>query len=303
PCEGGTLWGVQCLPACVTFEDSVVALGEHFLVNRRVNDLLDLDRRWPDVLQEDIVALGVLAQCVGLEVEVHGASQCVSDDQWRGSQVVHLHVRVDAAFEVAVTRQDCGCCEIVGVDGLGDLSIQWTGVTDASCATVADNDDAELLQVWQQAGLLVVLGYNLRAWCDRSLDPWLGGQALVSCVASQYGCGQHDRRVGGVGARGDRSDRNQAVVQGELGAIFLGDLDGYRWAASALGVLGVRYVVVQVLAELLLRARQLDAVLWTLRAGDRWNHGGQVQLEVFRETDLAAWIVPHALFLGVSLDQ
>src|SRR5690606_35521079 len=97
--------------------------------------------------------------------------------------------------------------------------------------------------------------------------------------------------------------RNQAVVQGELGAIFLGDLDGYRWAASALGVLGVRYVVVQVLAELLLRARQLDAVLWTLRAGDRWNHGGQVQLEVFRETDLAAWIVPHALFLGVSLDQ
>ncbi len=49
-------------------------------------------RRRPDVLQEDVVAVLILPQRIGLEVEVHGARDAVGDHQRRRGQVVHLDV-------------------------------------------------------------------------------------------------------------------------------------------------------------------------------------------------------------------
>src|SRR4029078_12122146 len=125
----------------------------------------------------------------------------------RGGQVVHLDVRVDPAFEVAVTGEHGGDGEIVGLDGLGDLGVERTGVADAGGAAVAHDVEAELLQVWGQARLVVVVGDYLGAGGHGRLDPRLGRQALVDRVAGQQCGGQHHGRVGGVGAGGDRGDR------------------------------------------------------------------------------------------------
>ena len=67
-------------------------------------------------------------------------------------------------------------------------------------------------------------------------------------------------------------------------------------------------VVVDVLAERVLRVAQFDTVLRTLRAGDRGHHRGQVEFEVLGELRLVIrplriGIVPHALCLGVGLHQ
>ena len=62
-------------------------------------------------------------------------------------------------------------------------------------------------------------------------------------------------------------------------------------------------VVVDVLAERRLRVGQRDAVLRALGPGDRRHHVGQVQLDVLGELRLTLGVVPHALFLGVRLDQ
>ncbi len=235
PGEGVAGRGVERLPAVVAFEDALVAAGEHFLVDRGIDDLLDLDRVRPDVLQEDVVAGLVLAQGVVVEVEVHGTGQGVGDDQRRGGQVVHLHVRVDPAFEVAVAREHRGDGEVVGLDGLGDLGVQRTGVADAGGAAVADDVEAELLQVRGQARLVVVVGDNLGPGSDGGLDPRLRGQALVDGVAGQQCGGQHHGRVGRVGAGGDRGDRDRTVVQFELAAVRGGDArpcwTGARWTS------------------------------------------------------------------------
>ena len=62
-------------------------------------------------------------------------------------------------------------------------------------------------------------------------------------------------------------------------------------------------VVVDVLAEGVLRVGQLDAVLRPLRAGDRRHHCRQVQLHVLGIGRLVVGVVPHALRLGVGLHQ
>ena len=118
PVERLAVRGRQVPPALVALEDVGVAVGEHLLVDRAGDDVGDLLRRRPDVLEEDVVAVVVLAERLGLEVEVHGAGERVGDDQRRGRQVVHLHVGGDAALEVAVTREHRGDREVVVVDGL-----------------------------------------------------------------------------------------------------------------------------------------------------------------------------------------
>ena len=81
----------------------------------------DLGIGGPDVLQVHVVAVRVGAERLGLEVEVHRAGERVGDDQRRGGQVVHLDVRADAAFEVAVAGKHGGDGQVVGVDRLGNL--------------------------------------------------------------------------------------------------------------------------------------------------------------------------------------
>ena len=63
-------------------------------------------------MQVHVVAVGVGAQRVVHQVDVHRAGQRVGDDQRRRGEVVHLHVGVDAALEVAVARQHRGDGEV-----------------------------------------------------------------------------------------------------------------------------------------------------------------------------------------------
>ena len=118
PLEGVALGRRQRLPALVAGEDVLVGLAEHLGGDRLRDGLLDLGRARPDVLEEDVVAVLVLAQRVVEQVDVHGAGQRVGDDQRRGREVVHLHVRVDPALEVAVAREHRDDREVVVLDGL-----------------------------------------------------------------------------------------------------------------------------------------------------------------------------------------
>ncbi len=105
PLEQVTRRGFEPLPALVTVEDGAVFLGEHAGVDRLVDRALDLLGSRPDVLEEHVDAVFVLAQRLVLEVEVHRSGQRVGDDERRRGQVVHLDVGADAALEVAVARK------------------------------------------------------------------------------------------------------------------------------------------------------------------------------------------------------
>src|SRR5699024_5950882 len=84
---------------------------------------------------------------------------------------------------------------------------------------VADQVEAQLVQVRGQAGTFVVVGDDLGAGGQGSLDPRLAVQTLFHRLLGQQGRTQHDRGVGGVGAGGDRGDHHGPVVDLGPGAV------------------------------------------------------------------------------------
>jgi hypothetical protein len=75
------------------------------------------------------------------------AGKRIGHDQRRRGEVVGLHVRRDAAFEVAVAGQHAGGDQALVVDGLGDRRRQRAGVADAGGAAEADEVEAERIEV------------------------------------------------------------------------------------------------------------------------------------------------------------
>ncbi|MND89956.1 hypothetical protein D3C80_820310 [compost metagenome] len=282
------------LPVLVALEDVLVALGEHGRGDRLLLDVGDLLRGRPDVLQEDVLALLVLTDRLLGDVDAHRTGDGVGHDQRRRGQVVGLDVRVHAAFEVAVARQDRGRDQAVVVDRLRDGRVQRARVADAGGAAVADQVEAHGVQILLEAGVGQIVGDDLRAGGQRGLDPGLDLQTQGVSLARHQTGGDQDRRVGGVGARGDGGDDHVAVAHGELLA-FDGGALGVGRTTEDLGQGGL---------ERGGGDGQFNAVLRTLGTGQRRHDRRDVQLQnVGEDRVFRGFVDPQALGLGVGFDQ
>ena len=282
----------------------------------------DLAAGRPDVLEEDLLALLVEAERLLHQVGIHRAGERIGDHQRRRGQIVGAHVRIDAAFEVAVAGQHRRRDQVVVVDGLGNLRRQRTGIADAGGAADGDEVVAELVEVLLQAGLVEILGDHLRAGRERGLHPRLDREALGHRLAGEQAGADHHARVRGVGAGGDRGDHHVAVAE-----IVVAALD--RVTAPARAGLGevlverrrrdrrmqrehVLAAAVGALVELLLHRHrearldvlERDAVLRPLRAGERRLDLRQLELEHVGEDRIGRRLgAVHALRLGIGGDQ
>ena len=237
PGEGVALGSRQRLPLLVSGEHVGVVVGEHLRRDRLADHPLDLAERGPEVLEKDVVPVLVLPERVTEEVDVHRAGQRVGDDQRRGREVVHLHVGVDPALEVAVAGQHAHDGEVLLVDRGAHLGDEGSGVADARRTAVADEVEAELVEVRREAGLLVVVADHLGTRRQRRLDPRLALQSLLHGVLGEQRGRDHHARVGRVGARRDRGDHDGAVVDHGLLAV---EGHGHRVARAAAVLRGRR---------------------------------------------------------------
>ena len=136
------------------------------------HERLDLVGFGPQVAQVHVVAVGILADRVGLHVEIDGAGQRVGDDRRRSHEEVLRHVGRDAALEVAVARKDAGkldvACDVVhlGQDG--------AGIANAAHAAEAAGGEVERLQAFQQAGAVEQQLGCMAAGREHGLHPRLG---------------------------------------------------------------------------------------------------------------------------------
>ena len=104
----------------------------------------------------------------------------------------------------------------------------------------------------------------------------------------------HDARVRGVGAGGDGGNRHGTVAQLEGASIGQADRNDSTRVGGVVG---------NGLLEGLLRLGDEDTVLRTLRAGDGRLDRREVELHVLGVAGLAIRVVPHALGIGVGLDE
>ena len=82
---------------------------------------------------------------------------------------------------------------------VADLRLQWAGVTDAGCATITHEVEADFIKILLQAGCLKVGRDHLRAGGQRCLDPGLAVQTQRGSFAGHQPSTNHDVGVGGLG--------------------------------------------------------------------------------------------------------
>src|SRR6185369_17972261 len=89
----------------------------------------------------------------------------------------------------------------------------------AGGAAIADEVEAERVEIALQPGLGIVVGDDLTARGERGLDPRLDLEAALYGIAGDEARRQHDARIGGVGAAGDGGDDDVAVLDLVIGAL------------------------------------------------------------------------------------
>ena len=309
------------VPFLAALEHLAVVLGEHGRVDGLRHQVGDLLVAGPDVLEVNVLAVLTLAERLFRQVDVDGARDRERHHQRRRGEVVHLHFGVDAALEVAVAGQHRRHREVVVVDAPADVLGQRAGVADTSGAAVADQEEAELLQVFHQAGGFEVIGDDLRARRQRGLDPGLGREAALGGLARQETRADHHRGVGGVGARRDRGDHHRTVFQFAMFVIGTDVRRGFglafRGAHRGTAALIQEAFLLPVPLFLAILAQRVHrglvafahvgeqhAVLRTLGAGQRRLDVGEVQFDHRTEFGLRrVLVVPQTLCLRIGFDQ
>ena len=270
--------------------DAVIA--DHAQLEHRPIDLAEVHRF--DALGDNRVNLGIgrpnvferhrLAVLVGAEyvffnIKAHRARNRVGHHQRRRGQKGLLGIRVDAPVKVAVARQHGGGVQIALNDFLLYGRVECAAHAVAGGAGKADDAKAQLLQFFQQIGVLQVQLDRFGAGRQRGLDPRLAREATRVGVARQQRSGNHVARVAGVGAAGNR--RNDDGSVGHVPRRFL------PRAGNA--------------ARRQVRCRQ--ALVRIGRPGHVAHHAGQIKAQHALVFGARQRIRPQAGVLGVGFNQ
>ena len=85
------------------------------------------------------------------------------------------------------------------------------GVADASRATVADEIEAKLIEIFLQSGLIQIIGDHARSRRERSFHRRIDTQSALDRFLREQTGGEHHARIARVRAARDRRDQDGAV--------------------------------------------------------------------------------------------
>ena len=291
------------VPGCVGAKDVAVLFLVHGWFERLCHRRLHLFLARPDLVQVNRIAVAIRADRLGRQVKVYRAGQRIGHHQRRRGQVVGPHRGVDAPLEVAVAAQHRRGDQVFFLDGLRDHLWHRAAVADAGGAAIAHGVKAQGFQVRRQAGLGQVIGDDARARRQAGLDVGRDAQAALHRLLGYQPCADHHRRVGGVGAAGDRGDDDGAVAEIKRFVLVLDrgrGAGGFR--AEGKAALGNRRS--QGRLERVLDIGEGDAVLRPFGAGQAWLDRCQVEGDGIGELRLGhAIAAENALRPTVTLDQ
>ena len=273
--------GHRCLPAVVAFEHRAVAASGTSPRSRPA--------RWPPDTsvgvghrsrRYDGRPVGVGAEGLGGEVEVHGAGQRVRHHQRGRGQVVRAGRRGGCG------PRSCGCPTAprppTGRRRAPPRRRRASSGPELPMQVVQPkptSSKSERSERLAQPGPLVVVHDDPRARRQGGLHPRLGPQPAGDGLLGQQPGRQHHLGVGGVGAAGDGRDHHVAVgdVDRPIPSAKCGGHSERSPAPSpgrpSAGRRNAR-----------LGRRQRHAVLGSRRAGQARHHGGEVELDGARRT-------------------
>ena len=243
-----------------------------------------------------------MAQRLGRQIHVEIACDGVSDNQrWTG-QVRCLDLAVNATFEVPIAGENRADDETCFVDGGFDRCVKRTRVPDAGRAAVTNRVEAHGVQVFLQTRGFVVFRHDTATGSEGGAHPGFDLETSLTSLSSQQTCGEHHTGVGGVGARGDGSDDDIAVIEVEHLPVHFND-GAVREVFLRQSVSVVAEFVREAFNEVGFHVVKVDAVLRSLRTCKGGNDLVEIQPQhsgvgLFFST----LTVPEALGFGVGFD-
>ena len=96
-----------------------------------------------------------------------------------------------------------------------------TAIADTGRASVADQVEAQLLEVLGETRALQIVRDDLRSGREAGLDPRLDREAALDRLLREQSRGHHHRRIRGVGATRNRRDHQRAVSERKFRAVHL----------------------------------------------------------------------------------
>src|SRR5205085_273622 len=150
---------------------------------------------------------------LGRQIDVDPAREREGDDERRRHEEVRAHRLVNARLEVSVAGKNGGGDEIVLAYDRLDARVERAGVAYAGRTAVADQLEAEMVEVALEARLTVILRDDARAGRERRLDGRRDTQPALDRLLRQKPRGEHDAGVRGVRAGSYRCDDHVAVSE------------------------------------------------------------------------------------------
>ena len=207
---------VKVLPARIAAEHVRVLFREVLGLHRAQHRLLNLALGRPDVAQVDRLSIVAGPERLGRQVQRHRAGECIGDDQRRRCEVVRANLLLHTAFEVAIAAQHRRDHQAARVDFRRHIIRQRAAVADARRASVADEVEAEGIEVGIETGLREIVRHDFRSRRQARLDPRFAGEALLHGLLRHEAGADHDARVRRVRAARDRGDDDRPVIDREL---------------------------------------------------------------------------------------
>ena len=130
-------------------------------------------------------AVAAFAERFFRQIDVGRAGQRVSHDQRRTGQIICLHQRIHAAFEIAIAAKHRRGDQIAVGHGIGHRLRQRPAVADARRAAVADGLEAECIERIGHAGFFEIVGHHAAARREAGLYVRLDFQSLGRGVFRQ----------------------------------------------------------------------------------------------------------------------
>ena len=180
------------LPLGRTIGGLRVLLDELIRAHRIRDGRRDLFLARPDITQHDVVAVRVLSQRLGGEVDVCCPGEGIGHDERRACQVVRFDERIDTAFEVAVAREHGRDDQVARIDGFCHRDWQRSAVSDARRAAVPDCVKTKSFQVVGQSRLFQVLRDDSASRREAGFDPRLLLETFRDGVSSHQAGTDHD---------------------------------------------------------------------------------------------------------------
>ena len=90
--------------------------------------------------------------------------------------------------------------------------MEWAGIADAGCATVTDEVEPKLIEIFLQSSFLEIIGNDARTWRERSFYCGIDTQSALDRLFREQSRCQHHAWIARVRAARDRRDQHAAVT-------------------------------------------------------------------------------------------